>query len=78
MKTRIVETSAPIADDNAPLVGASLMRSVPALITLAATLFIAGCQQLPANHWSGTTCPSKTSEAKNCYPTALPHMPVHK
>ena len=78
MKTRIAESSDVIVPKKALLAGAPLTRRMPASIILVATLIIAGCQQLPADHWSRKSCQPKASEAKNCYPTALPHLPVHK
>lgn len=64
-------------DETSPVRG-SLMRSIPALMILAAALIVSGCQQVPTDHWSPKRCQSKANDAKNCYPTDLPHLPVHK
>jgi len=78
MKAKNLATPALTKGVETRMVRGSLMRSMPALTMLAVALIVSGCQQLPADHWSPKQCRSKASDAKNCYPRDLPHLPVHK
>lgn len=58
----------PLVGENTPAARRFGMWGMPFLLT--AILAIAGCQQLPSDHWS-RPCDAKTRAAGKCYPPAV-------